>query len=47
MGYVDWFNRLRLHGEITADNSYPTPAGQGIGLRSTALIPTVRRELFG
>jgi putative transposase len=26
MTYVDWFNRRRLHGEITDDNSYTTPA---------------------
>jgi hypothetical protein len=24
--YVDWFNHHRLHGEITADASYSTPA---------------------
>jgi transposase InsO family protein len=26
LGYVDWFNHRRLHGEITGDNSYVTPA---------------------
>ena len=26
MGYIDWFNHRRLHGEITDDNSYTTPA---------------------
>jgi putative transposase len=26
LGYLDWFNHRRLHGEITADNSYATPA---------------------
>ena len=26
MTYVDWFNHRRLHGEITADNGYTTPA---------------------
>ncbi len=26
LGYVDWFNNQRLHGEITDDNSYVTPA---------------------
>jgi putative transposase len=26
MTYVDWFNHRRLHGEITNDNSYTTPA---------------------
>ena len=26
LGYIDWFNNRRLHGEITDDNSYTTPA---------------------
>jgi hypothetical protein len=26
LGYLDWFNHWRLHGEITEDNSYVTPA---------------------
>jgi len=26
MGYVDWFNHRRLHGEITDDNNDVTPA---------------------
>ena len=26
MGYIDWFNHRRLHGQITDDNSYVTPA---------------------
>jgi hypothetical protein len=26
MTYVDWFNHRRLHGTITADWSYTTPA---------------------
>ena len=26
MTYVDWFNHHRLHGEITTDASYTTPA---------------------
>jgi len=26
MTYIDWFNHRRLHGEITADASYTTPA---------------------
>ncbi len=26
MSYVDWFNHQRLHGEITNDASYTTPA---------------------
>jgi putative transposase len=26
LSYVDWFNHRRLHGEITADNTYVTPA---------------------
>jgi putative transposase len=25
LGYIDWFNHRRLHGEITEDNSYVTP----------------------
>ena len=25
-GHIDWFNHRRLHGEITEDNSYVTPA---------------------
>jgi putative transposase len=25
LGYVDWFNHRRLHGEITDDNIYLTP----------------------
>ena len=25
MGYLDWFNHRRLHGEITKDNGYVTP----------------------
>ncbi|MHB1511484.1 MAG: hypothetical protein ACYCST_21065 [Acidimicrobiales bacterium] len=24
--HIDWFNHRRLHGEITDDNSYVTPA---------------------
>ena len=24
LGYIDWFNHRRLHGEITEDNSYVT-----------------------
>ena len=24
--YIDWFNQRRLHGEITNDASYTTPA---------------------
>jgi putative transposase len=27
LGYIDWFNHRRLHGEITDDNTYVTPAG--------------------
>jgi putative transposase len=27
LGYIDWFNHRRLHGEVTDDNSYVTPAG--------------------
>jgi len=26
LGYIDWFNHRRLHGEITNDNTYITPA---------------------
>ena len=26
MTYIDWFNHRRLHGEITTDASYTTPA---------------------
>ena len=26
MTYIDWFNHRRLHGEITDDNGYTTPA---------------------
>jgi transposase InsO family protein len=26
LGYINWFNHRRLHGEITDDNSYVTPA---------------------
>lgn len=26
MTYVDWSNHRRLHGEITSDASYTTPA---------------------
>ena len=28
MTYVDWFNHQRVHGNITDDNSYATPAEQ-------------------
>jgi putative transposase len=26
LGYIDWFNHRRLHGEITDDNSHTIPA---------------------
>ncbi|MGP8160123.1 MAG: IS3 family transposase [Candidatus Dormibacteria bacterium] len=26
LGYIDWFNHRRLHGEITDENTYVTPA---------------------
>jgi putative transposase len=26
LGYIDWFNHRRLHGQITAENTYVTPA---------------------
>jgi len=25
LGYIDWLNHRRLHGEITNDNTYVTP----------------------
>jgi putative transposase len=31
MTYVDWFNHRRLHGEITDDNTYTTPAEHEAG----------------
>jgi putative transposase len=37
MGYIDWFNHRRLHGEITDDNSYVTPAEfEAVYYRQTA-----------
>jgi putative transposase len=37
MGYIDWFNHRRLHGEITDDNSYITPAEfEAVYYRQTA-----------
>ena len=37
MGYIDWFNHRRLHGEITADTSYVTPAEfEAVYYRQTA-----------
>lgn len=38
MTYVDWFNHRRLHGEITGDASYTTPAEFEAGYYSQ--IPT-------
>ena len=26
LGYIDWFNQRRLHGEISTDSTYATPA---------------------
>jgi putative transposase len=26
LGYLDWIDHRRLHGEITGDNTYTTPA---------------------
>jgi putative transposase len=40
MGYIDWFNHRRLHGEITDDNSYVTPAEfEAAYYRQTAPAP--------
>ena len=37
LGYIDWFNHRRLHGEITDDNTYVTPAEHEAGhYRQTA-----------
>jgi putative transposase len=37
MGYIDWFNHRRLHGEITDDNTYVTPAEfEAVYYRQTA-----------
>ena len=37
LGYIDWFNHRRLHGEITEDNSYVTPAEfEAVYYRQTA-----------
>ena len=37
MGYIDWFNHRRLHGEITDDNTYITPAEfEAVYYRQTA-----------
>ena len=33
--YVDWFNHRRLHGGITADNTYTTPAEHETKYRHT------------
>ena len=34
--YVDWFNNRRLHGEITGDASYTTPAEHEANFRAEA-----------
>jgi putative transposase len=40
MTYVDWFNHRRLHGEITDDNSYTTPAEfEAVHYRQTQPAP--------
>lgn len=39
MTYVDWFNHRRLHGEITADATYTTPAEAEANYRQ-ATAPT-------
>ena len=37
MGYIDWFNHRRLHGEITDDNTYVTRAEfEAVYYRQTA-----------
>jgi putative transposase len=37
MGYIDWFNHRRLHGEITDDTTYVTPAEfEAVYYRQTA-----------
>jgi putative transposase len=40
LGYIDWFNPRRLHGEITTDNSYTTPAEfEALYYRQTQAVP--------
>ena len=40
MTYVDWFNHRRLHGEITNDNTYTTPAEfEAVHYRQTQPAP--------
>ena len=42
MTYVDWFNHRRLHGEITNDASYTTPAeAEADYYRQTTTAPEV------
>ena len=43
LGYIDWFNHRRLHGEITEDNSYVTPAEFEV----THLLPSNRTRPRG
>ena len=40
MTYLDWFNHRRLHGEITADASYTTPAEAEADYYRQATAPT-------
>ena len=40
MTYVDWFNHRRLHGEITADAGYTTPAEAEAAYYRQATAPT-------
>lgn len=40
MTYIDWFNHRRLHGEITGDATYTTPAEyEAAHYRVTRLAP--------
>ena len=40
LGYIDWFNHRRLHGEITDDNTYLTPAEfEAVYYRQTTAAP--------
>ncbi len=40
LGYIDWFNHRRIHGEITDDNTYVAPAEhEAAYYRQTAAAP--------